>query len=244
MENYQLRNFSKRDLNKFARDLGISTDQTKESVIHDIIEKIDNFREENKPKHLRFTKKVRLGERSSEGTTYLVENGYGTEFAMKTFRRNKSTNSLYREAKIQQLAANKNLAPNIYYVDAEMKYIVMDKLDTHLIDVIKFNGNRLTINNQKKIIQLFKNLDKCKVFHGDANISNYMIKDGEIYAIDFGMSQEIDDNVIKKYGTDEPNLVFMTIIFIIKLKEMGCSSNSYKYLQKYLSDEDAKLYEL
>jgi hypothetical protein len=105
------------------------------------------------------------------------------------------------------------------------------------------NGN-ITEIQQKQIIKIFKLLDKAKVFHGDSNILNYMFKGKKLYIIDFGMSQLIDEKLIKKLGIDTPNLTLMNLGFILKLKELSCPSSSYSYLLTFVSNKDKSKYDL
>ena len=120
----------------------------------------------------------------------------------------------------------------------------MTKMDYHLIDVMKKQKGILKQIQQKQILEIFKKLDEIGIFHADANILNYMIKDGKIYIIDFGMSKIIDDGLIKKLGTSTPNLNIMTLGLVLKLKELGCPPESYKTLKKIISNENIKQFNL
>ncbi len=91
---------------------------------------------------------------------------------------------------------------------------------------------------------IFEKLDEVKVFHGDSNILNYMIKNDKVYIIDFGFSREITDRLVKKLGTDTPNTNIMTLGLILKLKELNCDPFSWKYLMKKLSKEEIKKFQL
>ena len=96
---------------------------------------------------------------------------------------------------------------------------------------------QLSTNQQRQIITIYKKLDKIGIFHGDANLMNYMYQAGQLYMIDFGMSKEINENLIKKLGTKTPNLSIMTLGLIIKLKNMKFNRNSWDYLKQFLSTE-------
>jgi hypothetical protein len=100
----------------------------------------------------------------------------------------------------------------------------------------------LSENLQKQIIALFKKMDKIKVFQGDANILNYMIKGNNVFIIDFGYSKEVDEKLIKKLGTKTPNIELMLLGFILKLKDLKCPASSFSLLKKYLSEEKRKSY--
>lgn len=55
------------------------------------------------------------------------------------------------------------------------KFVVMEKMDCHLL------GGLLTEKQQIQILDIFKKLDKTRVFQGDANILNYIVRYGKIY---------------------------------------------------------------
>ena len=112
----------------------------------------------------------------------------------------------------------------------------MEKMDGHLLDKIKKQGD-MSRSQQRQIINIYRKLDKAGVFHGDANLLNYMYKGENIYIIDFGMAREITLGLQKKLGTETPNMSIMTLGLALKLKEMQFPITSYQYIIKYLSDE-------
>jgi hypothetical protein len=71
-----------------------------------------------------------------------------------------------------------------------------------------------------------------------------MYKDKKLYIIDFGMSKEIDEKLIKKLGTKTPNLDLMTLGFILKLKEFKCPFSSYSYLIKHIKEDEIQKFKL
>tara|TARA_Y100000389_G_C17471034_1_gene530931 strand:- start:1735 stop:2307 length:573 start_codon:yes stop_codon:yes gene_type:complete len=178
----------------------------------------------------------RLGNKGKEGTVYLVTNK-GKEYAMKTFRKNKSSTKLKLEAKLQRMAAEKGISPNVIAVNVNNKYILMEKLDTTLHDLLIKKRGILSEVIQRQIICLYNKLDKTGVFHGDASILNFMFKNKKLYLIDFGMSVEITGALVKKLGTKTPNLDIMTLGLVLKFKELGIPEQSYKYLVACLRQE-------
>ena len=190
-----------------------------------------------------YTKYQQLGEKGKEGTTYLVKDKYGKEYAMKTFNKKKSPNTLKNEYLLQKKASGKNITPHVYSYDPVSKYIVMDKMDKHLYDDIKKTGI-LSKKQQLRILEIFEKLDESNVFHGDANLLNYMVKNEQIYIIDFGFSKEITPKLIKQLETNRPNYHLMTIGFILKLKELEVSKKSYKYLIDILPNKYIQKYNL
>lgn len=185
-----------------------------------------------------------IGNVGKDGTTYLVTDKKNNEFAMKTFKKTKSKKSILQEVECQTLASKFNVCPKVHDMNLEENYIVMDKMDEHLYEIMKTQKGNLTKTQQQEIFDLFKKLDDSKVFHGDSNILNYMYKGNKLFMIDFGMSKKIDDALIKKLKTDIPNKKLMTLGFVLKLKELKCPKSSYSYLITKISDDDKKNYGL
>lgn len=185
-----------------------------------------------------------LGEPGKDGTTYLVTNKEGIEYAMKTFKKQKSSDLIRKEATLQQQAADCGVAPNVIEVDTISKFIVMDKLDKNLIDVMKKQNGNLTPQQQQQIVRIFQKLDTALVFQGDSNPINYMLKGKKIYLIDYGFAKEINSKLIKKLKTDTPNIKIMLLGFILKLKELNCPSTSYDFLITFLSEDDIEMYNI
>ena len=163
---------------------------------------------------------------------------------MKTFRKQKSSEKLRQEVKLQQLASTADISPKIIDVDTVSKYIVMDKMDKHLVDVLNKQNGILNRVQQKQLINIYKKLDDVGVFHSDANLLNYMFKGKQLYIIDFGMAKEITNQLVRKLGTTTPNLHIMTLGLILKLKELNCPETSYNYLSKFLSEEQKEKFNI
>ena len=192
----------------------------------------------------KYKKISQLGEKGKEAKTYLVVDKFNCEYAMKTFRRNKSSEKMTEEVELQRRCSKAGISPRIIDYDTEDKFIVMEKMDGHLIDLMKTTQGILSDDLQKQIISLFKKMDKIKVFQGDANILNYMIKGNNVFIIDFGYSKEVDEKLIKKLGTKTPNIELMLLGFILKLKDLKCPGSSFSLLKKYLSEEKRKSYNI
>ena len=251
MSNYELEKYSFPELKKMGVDMGLPMRRSKMEMIKDISKAFKEYEEYKREKIDKYERCYQLGDKGKEGTTYLVKDKSGREYAMKTFRREKSSATLKKEYLLQKNASKKGIAPRVYDYDTVSKYIVMERMDRHLYEDIKKKGV-LTKKNQERILEIFDKLDEAKVFHGDANILNYMIKGEDIYIIDFGFSKEITDELLKKLKTNRPNYHLMTIGLILKLKELeneGKSSTggkgiSYKYLKRALPEEYIKNYKL
>jgi predicted Ser/Thr protein kinase len=240
---YKLERYSLPQLKDLASKMDLPMRRSRVEMIKDISDGFREYEEYKKDKLDRYTRYEQLGEKGKEGVTYLVRDKNGNEYAMKTFRKEKSSLTLKREYSLQKKASMVGVAPKVYNYDTVSKYIVMERMDRHLLDDIRKKGY-LTKKQQERILEIFSKLDQVGVFHGDANILNYMVKDKEIYMIDFGFSKEITRVFINKLETDKPNFHLMTIGFILKLKEIGMSDISYKYMLKCLPVEYLRKYKL
>jgi predicted Ser/Thr protein kinase len=238
-----LKTYTYNELKGMAQEMGLKVRRSKSELIRDISLAFKEYQNYKKDKIDRYTRIRQLGEKGKEGITYLVESN-GKQYAMKTFKKQKSSATLRKEAELQSAAAAFGASPKVIDIDTVSKYIVMEKLDIHLYDILNKNNGIMSQNIQRQIISLYKKLDKAGVFHGDANILNYMFKGKELYIIDFGMSKEITNSLVRKLGTNTPNLSIMTLGLCLKLREIGAVSSSYSYLVKYLSEEQRNNFDL
>jgi predicted Ser/Thr protein kinase len=236
MKKYDLTDYNYSELKGMAREMGLRIRRSKTELIRDISHGFKEYESYKKEKLDRYERISQLGEKGKEGTTYLVE-ANGEQYAMKTFRKQKSSMTLRKEAELQNMAAELGASPKVVDIDTVSKYIVMEKLDRHLYDILKKNGAALSQNIQKQIVSIYRKLDSAGVFHGDANLLNYMFKGRQLYIIDFGMAKEITNSLVYKLGTTTPNLSIMTLGLVLKLKEIGAPRSSYSYLVKHLSEE-------
>jgi tRNA A-37 threonylcarbamoyl transferase component Bud32 len=244
MDTKYLHGLSFNSLKNIAEDMGLSIPTHKKELLDNILDCFKSYEEYKKEKLDKYKKIEQLGNTGKEGVTYLVKTNGGRYFAMKTFKKTKSSERLKQEAELQDMASKFGIAPKVIEIDTVSKYIVMEKLDKHLVDIMKQQNGDLTIEQQIQIINIFEKLDESKVFHGDSNILNYMYKKNKLYMIDFGMSKKIDDKLIKKLKTNTPNMSLMNLGFILKLKELECPPSSYSYLIKFVSEKDKQDYRL
>jgi predicted Ser/Thr protein kinase len=236
MKRAKLEYLSYTELKDIASEMEIPVRRSKDDLIDDILAEFREYEKYKKEKIEKYTRHEQLGKPGKEGITYRVTTKNNNEYAMKTFKKNKSSDRLLKEAELQKMAADMDVAPEVVDIDTVSKYIVMEKLDTHLVDIMKKQGG-LTLSQQKQIIQVYKKLDKAGVFHGDINLANFMIKGKKLYIIDYGKARHITSGLVKKLGTDTPNQTLMTLGLVLKLKEIGFDSDSYEYLEKFLENE-------
>jgi tRNA A-37 threonylcarbamoyl transferase component Bud32 len=232
------------DLKQYAAYMDLDSKKSKKELITDISNALKTFEKYKTNQELKYEKLKKLGESGKDGTTYLVKNNKNEYYAMKTFKKNKSSESIETEAYLQSLANKQDVAPRVKEVDTVLNFIVMEKLDYHLIDIMKKQDGNLSKSQQLNIIDIYKKLDIAKVFHGDANILNYMCTGNKIYIIDFGMSKKITSKLIKELGTSTPNISIMLLGFVLKLKELKCPETSYKYLITHLSKNDLEKFKI
>lgn len=198
-------------------EFGITPSKTKAKMIDQILE----------AKHARYSFEKQLGDPGKDAVTWRVEMG-GKRFALKQFKPRKSENKIRKEVELQTLAAEYGIAPKIHDVDYKRKYIVMDKLDKHLIEV--GSDKLLSDDSQHQLVNLYSKLDDIGVFHGDPNPLNYMFKRKKLYVIDFGMSTVINSKLRKKLATETPNADIMNLSMVLKLKKIGFPKQSYSIL--------------
>jgi predicted Ser/Thr protein kinase len=127
-----------------------------------------------------------LGETGKDGSTFLVRYN-GVEYAMKTFKKSKSSKNIEKEGLFQILASYSGVVPRVFDINPEEKYIVMEKMDYRLLDLIQQNQ----ITKEEVIADLYhvaEKLDETDVVQNDPNIRNFMYKNGKMYVLDFGFA--------------------------------------------------------
>lgn len=232
------------ELKKMAKEMDLPSHKSRSGYISDIQGAFSEYENYKTKKVDEYTRISQLGNKGKEGTTYLVRDSRNREFAMKTFRKTKSSNTLKNEYLLQKQASKAGIAPRVVEYDSVSKYIVMEKMDLHLVDLMKKQKGNLLRNQQMQILEIFEKLDEAKVFHADSNILNYMIKGPKIYLIDYGFSKEITTRLCKKLGTDQPNTRIMTLGLVLKLMEMKCPPSAWKYLKRKISDDEIKRFNI
>ena len=238
MDYTKLTTLTYNELKELVNIMELPIKRSKNELITDIIPCFKTWEQYKHTKIDHWTYIKQLGEKGKEGTTYLVKTNKfpagGEYYAMKTFNKKKSGQRISMEASLQQKAAEAGIAPQVIDVDPISKNIVMQCMEKHLWDML-LKTKQLSVNQQRQIIVIYKKLDKIGVFHGDSNLMNYMYQGGKLYMIDFGMSKEINDSLIKKLGTSTPNINIMTLGLILKLRNMNFTKESWCYLEKHLT---------
>ena len=226
MDYSSLNNCNFSELKKMAKNMGLNSKKSKSDYIFDIQTAFKEYDNYKKNKIDKYTRTKQIGNKHKKGIIYEVTDNKNNIFIMKTFKKNKSSNHLKLEYNIQKKASLFDIAPKVIEYDSISKYIVMEKMDEHLLDVIQRQGT-LTQHQQLRILEIFKVLDNIGIFHCNPGINNYMIKDNKIYIIDFGSVTEINTKLI---GTNSQT---MTIELINTFKTLKLPSSSWKYLKKF-----------
>ena len=174
-----------------------------------------------------------LGKTGKEGTVYLVKID-DIEYAQKTFKKTKSVTNIKREVDFQIKAAEVNVAPKVIDVNLKNKSITMEKMDKTVLEVLKDQDGVLTDDQQRKILKLYKKLDKIGILHNDANPLNLMIKGDEWRLIDYGMTKKIG-----KTHKENPNLTICLRFLLNSVRGIN-NKKHMKISPKILLDALAK----
>ena len=122
------------ELKNIARKMNLTPVNSKQETLNSIKTSLLEYEEYKNELESKYTIGRQLGEPGKDGTTYLVTTRDGTEYAMKTFKKNKPSDLIKKEASLQKKAAECDVAPNVIDVDTVSKFIVMDKLDRNLFN--------------------------------------------------------------------------------------------------------------
>jgi predicted Ser/Thr protein kinase len=183
----------------------------------------------------KFVTLQQLGQSGKEGTVFLTIDAKNptVKYAMKTFRKKKSGNTLEREAYFQYLASQHGVSPKIIEYNPEAKYIVMEMLDKTLFDILREQQGRLTLEQQKQIIELYEKLDQAGVMNNDANPLNIMEKKGRFYMIDFGFAKLNSHKDFIKYKN--PNQELMPLGLLLWMKQRNIPTKGWEYIRGKIS---------
>ena len=131
IDSSELKKLSNKDLQDIGEKLGFksrdSSKGTKEDLIDFILGYMHSRSEKKQKKENKYKIMGQIGNEGKDGITYLVIKNK-VEYAMKTFKKRKSSQRIAKEAELQEKAANANISPKIFDVDLEKKFIVMEKI--------------------------------------------------------------------------------------------------------------------
>ena len=220
------------DLKKHAvgLELGNCKQLKKEQIIKKIsteLKNYDKYCKQESSKYITISKIDQIDGKNS--VCYNVKKKYGRNiYVKKTFKKNKSGKKIIQEAKIQDIAFKLDVAPKIIEYNIIDNYIIMEKLDKHLISINILNKNlKLSKQQQHRIVEIFKLLSTEKIIHGDTHVFNFMLKNEKIYLIDYGNSR------ICNKKSEKDIFEYNLLSFIYPLYEKG-NKLTYNYMLKYI----------
>ena len=233
MNSINFQDMSLQTLKNLAKQCDISTTgKSREDLVKDL-KSIFKIVEDRRYKYKELQP---LGYSGKEGTVFEVSDKKGNIYAMKKFRTGKSSSRLESEALLLDRAGKAGISPRLIDYSRSHGWIVMDKLDENLFDILKKSNGKISQKMQKQMIDLFRELDKVGIFHADPNPLNFMFKNGRMYMIDFGFAKDFDDKSVRDLRTDTPNMEFMPLGFLLKIKPY-CDVSSFTTIMKYIPQE-------
>jgi len=125
MDDSYLNKLNYNELKDIAIGMDIKIPKTKFELIKNMQECFIEYEKYKKDKIEKYKKINQIGNKGKEGVTYLVKSNDGSIYAMKTFKKNKSSDKLRNEANLQEIASNYDISPKIIEIDTVSKYIVM-----------------------------------------------------------------------------------------------------------------------
>lgn len=79
--------------------------------------------------------------------------------------------------------------PAIYYTDVSRGLIVMEFIEGPLLRDLIRAGSEKTLSHLEDLGRLVASVHEAGVVHGDITTSNAIVRDGEVYLIDFGLAR-------------------------------------------------------
>ena len=164
----------------------------------------------------------KLGSHGKDAQVYSVLNR-NKKMAIKLFKKSKKIESIEQEIEFQKKIYKLGLCPKPYSMSSANKYISMQQIgdgETLWNRIVKHKG-KMSVKEQKDLIEILEILDYQNIFHGDVSASNFLFDSDDsdrLYIIDFGMSNNIDEKFLKKNGKDA-NIKLGLTFFIVRVRE-------------------------
>lgn len=220
---YQLKNI--------AEDFGIDSYNKNKPELYRILLAYFSEQEKELVPKCEYKRIKQIGQGDGNSKVYLTKKGR-KDCVMKIFKSSIKPSEIKKEVQYQNKAVG--ISPKIIDVDYKDKFVVMEKMDSHVVDYITEMKGNFPIKHQKRLIEIFTTLDEKKIYQADPNLLNYMLKNDKVYMIDFGMCKPINTTLVKKLGTSKPNMKYTLLAFVCKLKEGNCNPKSYSHLLKFI----------
>lgn len=178
----------------------------------------------------------RLAPDGKDGSVFEVKNGDTRDtFAMKKFTNKKGKSDICSEVVCQALASRSNITPKIHEVDQSC--MVMDKLNGYTLPQYLYSTDGVIPDkHQKRLLHIFRELDKVGVFHQDPNPFNFMFHNDQMWIIDFGMAKRM-------FTGENENQKYMVPGLIVMIREKYPNINMDTLIQS-MNKEDRQLYNM
>jgi tRNA A-37 threonylcarbamoyl transferase component Bud32 len=153
------------------------------------------FFKERENRDVKWIVKSTIGKPGKDGSGYIVyeKDNPMIEYVMKEFKSKKSFDKVRNEILFQSIASLYGISPKIYeYGRKPNPYIIMEKMkDGTIIDVIKSQSGKLSLDQQRQLLNIYDTLNKIQINHNDFNLLNLMFNNGKLYIIDYGFSKPL-----------------------------------------------------
>lgn len=191
---------------KMSKDIAkrYTSDSTYRKYVDDRfnqLEKYDRGRKKLDVTDINGWKIVKFLSSGMYGATYIVSKG-GKEYVMKTFHTKKrSPKAVEKECNITKLAGELGVGPKVIECSSNVpQYIVMKKLDGPSVQVKNGSLSKVLMppSDLRKLEEKMKILDAHHIKHNDLHLGNVLYHKGELYVIDYGMSNIVKAKVMNQ----------------------------------------------
>lgn len=230
MNNINFESMSLLEVKELAKQCDLSVSKKSKD---ELIKEIKSIFKIVEGRRTKYTERSPLGYSGKEGTVFEVSDKRGRIYAMKKFRSGKSSARLENEACLLERAGKAGISPLLVDYSRSGGWIVMDKMEENLFDILQKNKGKISAKIQQEMIVLFRKLDEERIFHADPNPLNFMFKNGRMYMIDFGFAKDFEERSVRSLETETPNMDYMPLGFLIKIKPF-CDVSTFSTLIKHI----------
>lgn len=185
----------------------------------------------------RFIREKEIRSKTKDTTIYEAKDTKNnSNCTVKCFRCDKALSSINRELELHKLASDRKIAPQIIYYDEKSKKIFYEHMDMTLEKYLE-KGKTLSREQQNRILMIMRTLDDIHILYADPHPRNFLMKNNNIYTIEFTNSKKIDPKLTKKLETESPNRDLLLYKFVKYMKESNIDPKSYVILNRLFSNK-------